>query len=473
MAIAFRGSASNTQSNGTDITLTLSGISGLAEGDFVILTHGMANAADQTLQEDYISFPAGWTRLGHLYANDTEDVNFAAWCKFMGPIPDTAVTIRSTGTTTESIAAVAMAFSGVDQTRPLDVLPTTATGINTGIPDPPSITTSGAAGAWTVIAGASASDNGFLATFTFPTGYTTNALEAAGNDTDDIMVGMGYNSSPSSPENPGVMTPSYGDSVNYAWAAMTIALRPTETAGIHFVGSAKTNAANGADLTLTLPTCLENDLVIVAANIPTNSDIDVAMDSTTPGGAGSWTEVADLNSFDSNQTNLGVFYKKMGATPDTTAVVDGLGNASDGNSAVALVFRNVDTSTPMDVAATTATGANSGFANPPSINQADANTVIVVAAGTAHTAGDTHGYIFPKNYIGVGDVGNDTRDSLVALAYAHSGLVSDPEDPGAFSELGLLGVPNGLNSWAAVTMALRTVAAAGTGGFISVALIGI
>lgn len=468
MTISFVDVETNTVANGGNLTLTLSNLAGLQEDDFVLIAVSNAMLADRTMAASLND--KGWTPLADLYSDDTFDANLGVFAKFMGPTPDTSVTMVGNAGANDGNAGVAMAFRGVDKTRPFDVLPTTATGTNTGNADPPSITPSGASGVWTVIAGA-VGNSTQSGSYTLPTGYTTNPGVAQGGDTNDSMAFLGYNSSPSNPENPGTLSFSGSDSTSWAWAACTIALRPAETLDLRLVGSGFGNSVAGADITLTLPTLLENDLVIVASMVPRNTDIDVQM--TTSG----YTEVADLHATDTNHTNLGVFYKKMGATPDTTAVTNGGGDASDGPSAVFLAFRGVDTATPMDVAATTASGSNNGQANPPSIDYSDPDTIVVVAGARGHAIGASTGtgLTLSKNYMGVTATGNGSRDSSVALGYAAAHMVSDPEDPNTMYEASsvvagsTIPVSTAADSWCAVTMALRkAVAAAGGSQFISI-----
>ena len=451
--ITFIGSSSDAAGNGGTCQIDLAtNIPGLAEDDLLIVALVFPDAGDIAVANAMRT--QGYTPIADLFADDTNDTNLGVFMKFMNETVDTFVLASGTASATSGNIMGAMAFRGVDRTRPLDVVSTTATGTGSVLANPPEITPSGASGVWTVAIGAGG-HNEFNGTFTGPTNYTTDFLTGAGTDTLDSSVGIGYNSSPSNPENPGAFGFSGADDATYSWAAVTLALRPIEVpTDIWLVGSTSGTAVNGGDVTLTLPTCLENDIVIVAAMIPTLGDIDVAMNTA------GYTEVADLFADDTNDTNLGVFYKVMGVTPDTTAVVTGGGNASDGNSAVALVFRNVDPTTPMDVAATTATGVNSGNANPASINYDDTNAVIVVALANGHAVGASGGFIFPTGYLGIGASGDDSRDSAVALAFGTSDYTSDPEDPTAVEVSygdGLSGANNLTNSWAAVTMALAKV----------------
>ena len=225
----------------------------------------------------------------------------------------------------------------------------------------------------------------------------------------------------------------------------------TAHAAISFVGSCSANGGNGANATLTLPSMLEGDLVIVAYQ---NGDDDNGNKDLVMVTAG-YTEVADLFSDDSFETNLGVFYKFMGSTPDTEAVADNISGTDSDTPAVCMVFRGVDTGTPFDVTSTTASAANQGtfVTNPPSINHNNPSGVwIVIAGANAHNLG-TGTYTFPTGYTtdAVQIVGNDTIDGSVGLGYRSSG-VSDPEDPGNMT---YSGTDAATFSWAAVTMALR------------------
>ena len=91
---------------------------------------------------------------------------------------------------------------------------------------------------WAVIAAMTGHTGGATATFTFPTGYTTNAAQRAHNDTIDALAGMGYNTAPSDPENPGAFTAAnIGTAADNAWCAVTMALKvaPPPPAGQPFL----------------------------------------------------------------------------------------------------------------------------------------------------------------------------------------------------------------------------------------------
>jgi len=237
MAIAFRGSASATAVNGGDPSITLSGISGLAQNDLVIVAYSIAD--NDNVDENMAMITSGYTEVADLFSNDTVDANLGVFYKFMGVSPDTTATCDGLGGTDAGVAAVAMAFSGVAtvaQGGPFDVTSTTATGLSTAHPNPPSISTFTEATSWVVIAGGAA-DSAFSAipdTITYPTGYTTNPVSAFANDDTNAIVGMGYKSSPADPEDPGTMTLSgslWSDSTDNAWCAVTMALKVATSGG--------------------------------------------------------------------------------------------------------------------------------------------------------------------------------------------------------------------------------------------------
>lgn len=222
MAISFVGSASATAIDGGNPSIDLTAIAGLAQNDLVIVGYVIGAGTNNDIDMS-ISSPIDYTEIADLFSNDNIEANLGVFRKFMGETPDTTVVCVGDGNANSGVAAVAMAFRGVDTTTPMDVAATTATGLSSMHPDPPSIDWV-TANTWTVIVGASGHGQN-VRSYTFPTGYTTNAIDATGNDLNDGTVGIGYKTAPSDPENPGVMTLAGTDSATYAWAAVTIALR--------------------------------------------------------------------------------------------------------------------------------------------------------------------------------------------------------------------------------------------------------
>lgn len=220
MAISFVGSAEANAINGANVTVDLTAITGLAEDDLVIFAYSIGTQAG-----NHDMAATGYTEVADLFSDDGGDTNLGVFYKFMTATPDSSVTGTGNANAGSSAAAVAFAFRGVDLTTPMDVTATTATGINTMHPNPPSIDFADVS-AWTVIAVGNAHQTGGAGTYTFPTGYTTDAREAGADDTVDTTCGMAYNSGPADPEDPGALTHTGTDSANYSWAAVTMALRP-------------------------------------------------------------------------------------------------------------------------------------------------------------------------------------------------------------------------------------------------------
>jgi hypothetical protein len=186
----------------------------------------------------------------------------------------------------------------------------------------------------------------------------------------------------------------------------------------------------------------EDDIVLVAVGGSNSTDQDIAITG--------YTEVADVYANGTfTDTNLGVFYKIMGGTPDTTVDIPSLSNIR----AVVYVLRGVDTTTPMDATATTATKTSSGIPDPPAITTATANAMVVVLSGTSLSGTWTE----PSGYSNDVDSGGSFFRVLVA-----SKIIASPgsENPAVW---GVGGGDSAFYSCASVTMALRPTGAGATG----------
>lgn len=225
MAISFVGSAENSAASGADVTLTLP--VGTTTDDLVIVAYAIGD--NDSVDFDMAMITTGYTEVVDIHAPGGAadlDSDLGVFWKVMGGTPDTTAQVDGLGGTDAAVAAVAMVFRGVDTTTPMDVTPTTASAVGTSNADPPSIDHNNPSGVWTVIVGATGHDQAGATTFTFPTGYTTDAIDRAQDDTTDVTVGMGYRTNPSDPEDPGVMTHSGLDDTDRTWCAATLALRP-------------------------------------------------------------------------------------------------------------------------------------------------------------------------------------------------------------------------------------------------------
>ena len=238
---------------------------------------------------------------------------------------------------------------------------------------------------------------------------------------------------------------------------------------ITFVGGTTGSAQNGGNVALSLTALLDaagatvsaatDDLVVVAYTI--GAQVDSAMSVSEAG----WTEQTELyiagTTYDSN---FAVYTKVMGGTPDTTVTVVGDANASNAVTAVAMVFRGVDTTTPLDVAIQTATGSGTGQPNPPSITPTTAGAWIVVCGSTAASIGIV--FTVPADLSATTNhfrsvTRADTNDSVTGIGIK-TDWASGAFDPGVWTS----GTTVSTASWAAATLALRPAAGAAATSFV-------
>ena len=163
----------------------------------------------------------GYTSTTRLTAEDAQDSASQVHYKFMGGTPDTEVVITRSGATDSGQAYTIHVFRGADLTTPLDVTTTTATGIDTGRPNPASITPS-TAGTWIYIGTGGAAATGVAFTY----GDFTAVLSTVCDETaNDAVVGSGYFAWTSGAYDPAASTTG-STSVNSSWTATTMAFRP-------------------------------------------------------------------------------------------------------------------------------------------------------------------------------------------------------------------------------------------------------
>lgn len=223
------------------------------------------------------------------------------------PSSDTSVTTTAVGNLGAGRCVGVMVFRGVDNTTPMDVAATTAVGGNTGQADPPAITPS-TSGAVIVAIGAGVdSTNG--AAFTSSDLSNFQSPTATGG-TYNGTVGMGSHAwSGSGSFDPAQFGGGY-TGTSAAWAAATLALRPSGS--ISYVGGtmAKNNNSNSAQtVSLTSLTGGSDsapavgDIIIVV--IGQYGTVDYNLGISTSG----YTEICDLYGNDAIDCNLSVNYK--------------------------------------------------------------------------------------------------------------------------------------------------------------------
>jgi len=192
--------------------------------------------------------------------------------------------------------------------------------------------------------------------------------------------------------------------------------------GIFLIGSSQSNGST----TITLPSGLqENDLVFImgtsnSANITLPTGYTNGQNGTNGNCRYRWA------------------YKRMGATPDTTA-----SNITSAAITIAFVYRNVNLTTIFDAAASSATGG-SGMPNAPT-RTSTTNNSMFVALG--FLADDAVTATAPANYtlVRTGNYAGGTSMAAERLL-----AVAGASDPAAFGG-------GGSDDWFAVQFALRPV----------------
>src|SRR5512145_101286 len=100
----------------------------------------------------------------------------------------------------------------------------------------------------------------------------------------------------------------------------------------------------------------EGDLVVVTVSLAHSDDAPTAGLVTS-----GYTALTQLNADNTRDCSLNVHYKFMGATPDTSVVISRSGNIENSIAWTVQVFAGVDSTTPMDVTPTSATGTGTGL----------------------------------------------------------------------------------------------------------------
>jgi hypothetical protein len=208
--------------------------------------------------------------------------------------------------------------------------------------------------------------------------------------------------------------------------------------------------SNLKDAANSTPTLQQNDILIVAVNVAGTTDVTQANLLPT----GYTAAHTDLYSDDTNDTNLQVSYKVMGASPDTTVSIPAATSTANGVAYAIYAFRNVDTSSPLDVTTTTASAANTGVANAPAItpSRSGAWIMAVGAAGVAAGAVFTNptGMSATTNHFRSATITTTTVDANIGVALK-TDWSSGSFDPAVFGG----STSTNTGSWAAVTLALR------------------
>ena len=241
MAVTLIGTVNTNKSLGTTNTVSISSTNSFpyVSGDFGLIICGFSSTTSGT---PGVVSPTV-TSIASLYANDTADVNVnASWFFFSNSDPIT-FTYRLQGSSLFASPFLLMLFRGVDPTTPLDVTPTTATGINTQNLNSPAITP--VSGNTTIISTGIVADSDIGAISSYPTGYTPILSTAWSGDTADAMMTASFkklSGGAGVSEDPSNITTTF-NTTTASWAAYTIALRPA-TGRVKYATGNTTTSAN-------------------------------------------------------------------------------------------------------------------------------------------------------------------------------------------------------------------------------------
>jgi len=163
---------------------------------------------------------------------------------------------------------------------------------------------------------------------------------------------------------------------------------------------------------------------------------------------------ADYNLLASHQgannanPSLAIYWKKQGATTDTTAIGASANGADTDSTLIGFVLRGVDADTFSDATPTTAGETASTNPDPASITVGTSGACVIVAA--CMTVVMDSSIVAPSGYTGYSQIGSDTDDHTLAAAYKLN--CSGTEAPASWTTWS-----TGL--WYAITIAIRPAAA--------------
>jgi hypothetical protein len=221
---------------------------------------------------------------------------------------------------------------------------------------------------------------------------------------------------------------------------------------IEFVGGAVANkgGATSGDTTIALNSGLTGGVSsavaagdFVIAVFATGSTADRTLSIST-GYTLLGSELYDNATYD---TNLRAAYKFMGGTPDTSVTFGPTGDGADAGAMAVYVFRNVNTTTPLDVAVQTLLKTDDIGPDPPAITPVTAGAFIVcIGAGASNTDDATLSSPGLSDFLWTNGV--DTNCIYLGICHKDdwvSGSFDCPE----------ITCTEVLSSWAAMSIALR------------------
>jgi hypothetical protein len=229
--------------------------------------------------------------------------------------------------------------------------------------------------------------------------------------------------------------------------------------GIQFVGAASSGKLGATSGTSTI--ALNSGLSGGISSAVQSGDFVIGVFATCSDNVNRTLSITDGVS---NYTLLGSeLYRAAGATPylasnlraaykfvtsDTDTTFGPSGHADDGGATAVYVFRNVNTTTPLDAAVTTATGTGTN-ANPPSLTPVTAGAFIVNIGMATEFSTETLSSGELTNFISVSAL--DTRKAILGIGHKPD-WTSGAFDAATFS---FTGANYSNQTWAALSIALR------------------
>lgn len=387
MALSYVGGATGTATDGNNTSVSLP--VGTAQNDVVYCWHAYGDLSDKNVQ----LVTSGYTELADLYANDTRDTNAGLYRKVQGATPDSTVSANGGGNSSSAVATLVHVWRGADTTTPEDATTTTATGINTGQADPPSITTV-TNDAVVLAFGACSADETVTNT---PTGYSNLVTVDAVDAIRVTVVASSKSVATAGAEDPGVYT-DLPTTTSFSWCAATVAIRPagevdpSATAALSLpsftmaasgtgpdpgyetiipVGNASDNANNETSCVVTHGlTINEDDLILFMC-----SSDGSASNVTLP------TNDGNVQSTDYAASETLITARKVAGASEPSTYTFSFSTGERAWCCVA-VYRNVDTTSPIESSNQNSTGTDSTSATFTSLTPGEDGCAVVTVVGT-------------------------------------------------------------------------------------------
>ncbi len=192
---------------------------------------------------------------------------------------------------------------------------------------------------------------------------------------------------------------------------------------------------------------IEGDIVVVVTSAGATSNSNPQVNTA------GFTELCDLYSNSTYDTNMAVAWKIMGPTPDTSINVNGGPTTYSACTTVVHVWRGVDPNNPIDVTTTTSTGTGSLNANPPSITPITAGSLILLCGSATSSDTSPSSHSAPSgttNFVNI-KLGVSLAGGGYSMIASYEYWTSGAYDPSAFTNSD--SATNG--TWAAATVVLR------------------